>query len=181
MSWLEVGEKIAKFAPLVGMALSSPLGAVTAVGEVVASILGVKANPDDVMGYLNANPDKAQDRISHEVGTNFDFQKLCASKIQEQNRHEESMASLAFSDTDSARKNSENINKSPIDNDIKMIIVVSQIILFLVCVSVMAYYHDNLNATLSGIMGTILGMLLKSLTTIIDFYWGSAFSVKDNK
>lgn len=175
MNWLNVGEKIIKFAPLVGMALSSPVGAVEAIGTVVASILGVKSTPDEVMDYINTNPDKAQDRITHEVGNNFDFQKLCADKIHEQNRHEEEMASIAISDTDSARKNSENINKSPVDNDIKMIIVVSQILLFLVCVSVMALYHDNLNATLAGIMGTILGMLLKSLTTIIDFYWGSSF------
>ena len=157
------------------MALSSPVGAVEAIGTVVASIFGVKANPDDVMGYLNANPEQAQDRIQHEVGTNFDFQKLCASKIQEQNRHEEEMASITISDTDSARKNSDNINKSPVDNKIKMIIVISQIFLFFIFVIILAIYHDDLSATLSGIVGTVLGMLLKSLTTIIDFYWGSSF------
>lgn len=180
MNWSDVSEKIIKFAPLVGMALSSPTGAVAAVGEGIASILGVKSNPQDVMDYLTTDPEKASERIQHEVANNLDFQKLCASKIQEQNRHQEAMTSLIISDTQSARQNSDNINKSPVDNKIKIILVISQIFLFLICVFVMSIYHDNLNATLSGIIGTILGMLLKSLTTIIDFYWGSSFD-KSNK
>lgn len=181
MDWSDIGSAVKTYAPIVGEALTSPIGAAMAVGQVVANLFGVKSTPDDVMDYIKGNSEKAQERLQFELSNNIEFQKLCLSKIQEQNRHDEYNAGLIISDKQSARQNSENINKSPVDNKIKMIIVISEISLFVMCISIIAYYHDNLNSSLSGIIGTVIGMILKSLTTIIDFYWGSAFDKLNDK
>lgn len=95
-------------------------------------------------------------------------------KIQESNRHEEANTQLIVQDKDSARKNSDNINKSPVDNWIKMLVVISQLVLFAFCLLILLT-TPNLSATSSGMLGTVIGILGKSLSSLVDFYWGSAF------
>lgn len=175
MNWADVGTAVAKYAPVVGMALSSPVGAVAAVGTVVANIFGVNANPDDVLGYINNNSEKAQERLQHELMNNIDFQKLCLDKIKEQNRHEEAEQDLIISDKQSARENSLNINKSPVDNYLKLILAIGSIAMFSFCIISLIFFTNSLNQVTSAILGTILGILGKSITSMIDFYWGSSF------
>lgn len=175
MDWGDVGTAVAKYAPMVGMALSSPVGAVAAVGEVVANLFGVKSNPQDVMDYINSNSQKAQERLQYELSNNIEFQKLCLDKIKEQNRHEEEEGDLIISDKESARENSANINKSPVDNYLKMILAIGSIAMFSFCIISMIFFSNSLTQVTSAILGTILGILGKSLTSMIDFYWGSSF------
>ena len=175
MSWSDVGDAVKEYAPIVGMALSSPMGAAVAVGQLVANIFGTKADPQDVLNYINTDPQKASERLQYELANNVEFQKVLLGKIQESNRHEEANTQLIVQDKDSARKNSENINKSPIDNWIKMFVVISQLTLFAFCLLILLT-TPNLSATSSGMLGTVIGILGKSLSSLVDFYWGSAYS-----
>lgn len=63
MSWSDVGDAVKEYAPMVGIALSSPMGAAVAVGQLVANIFGTKADPQDVLNYINTDPQKASERL----------------------------------------------------------------------------------------------------------------------
>lgn len=175
MSWGDVGESIEKYAPMVGLALSSPMGTAVAVGQLVANLFGTKADPQDVLNYINTNPEKAQERLQFELSNNIDFQKVVLAKIQENNRHDEAKDALIIQDKMSARQNSENINRSPVDNWIKMIIVLGELLFLGGCISAIILFKENIDSTEIGILSTIIGFLSKSVSTKDDFYWGSAF------
>ena len=59
MNWKDVGMVAAKAAPILGAALGGPVGAVAgAAGTLLASVLGVEATPEAVLGKL-ADPQSA--------------------------------------------------------------------------------------------------------------------------
>lgn len=178
MSWSDVGNAVKEYAPLVGMALTSPIGAVAAIGKVVANIFGTDANPEDVLRFIDNDPERAKERLQHELATNIDFQKLCLQTKQEDNRHEEQILTIAASDKNSARVNSDNVNKSPVDNWIKMILTVSEILILSACLLGFFAYHKDFDQGSTMTLGTIIGLLINSLMSKDGFYWGSSFSSK---
>lgn len=178
MSWSDVGDAVKEYAPLVGMALTSPIGAVAAVGKVVANIFGTKADPEDVLKFIANDPKRAEERLQHEIANNIEFQKLCLQSKQEDNRHEEQIMAISASDTDSARKNSDNVNKSPVDNWIKMILTISEILLLAACIAGFFIYHKDLDQGATMTLGTIIGLLINSLMSKDGFYWGSSYGSK---
>jgi len=178
MSWSDVGDAVKEYAPLVGMALTSPVGTVAAIGKVVANIFGTKANPEDVMRFIDNDPERAKERLQHEISTNIEFQKLCLQIKQEENRHEEQILNIDASDRDSARENSDNVNKSPVDNWIKVILVISEIMLLAACIAGFFIFRKDLDQGDTMTIGTIMGLLINSLMSKNGFYWGSSFSSK---
>lgn len=178
MNWSDVGNAVKEYAPLVGMALTSPVGAVAAIGKVVANIFGTDANPEDVLRFIDNDPARAKERLQNELSTNIDFQKLCLQIKQEDNRHEEQISSITASDKDSARKNSPNVNQSPVDNKIKMMLVASDILFLGACIGGIYYLNGKIDQGTSMILGSIIGYLCASLKDKGGFYWGSSFSSK---
>lgn len=178
MNWNTVGDAVKEYAPLVGMALSSPVGAVAAVGKVVANIFGTNANPEDVLKFIENDPQKAAEKLQYEISHNIEFQKLCLQGKQEDNRHEEQIMAITASDKDSARKNSPNINQSPVDNWIKVILTISEILLLAACIAGFFVYHKELDQGATMTLGTIIGLLINSLMSKDGFYWGSSFGSK---
>lgn len=60
MEWRDVGQVVAKAAPLVGFVVGGPVGAIAgAAGALVASVLGCEATPDAVSAALAGNPEAA--------------------------------------------------------------------------------------------------------------------------
>lgn len=55
MKWSDVGDMVAKAAPLLGTALGGPAGG--AAGALVASVFGTDESPDAVMKALNSDPE----------------------------------------------------------------------------------------------------------------------------
>lgn len=55
MEWKNVGEAVAKFAPIVGAVLGGPPGA--AIGGLLAKSIGVESTPDAVLKAIAGNPD----------------------------------------------------------------------------------------------------------------------------
>lgn len=179
MNWSTVGEAVKEYAPLVGMALTSPVGAVAAVGKVVANIFGTKADPEEVMRFIDNDPQKAAERLQYELANNLDFQKLCLQKVQEDNRHEEQMASLQVSENKSARENSVNVNKSPEDNFIKNLLTISIIFIFSGLMIAYFFFHKEFDQGATMFLGTVIGALLNSINTQFGFYWGNSIGSKN--
>jgi len=178
MNWSDVGNAVKEYAPLVGMALTSPVGAVAAVGKVVANIFGTKADPEEVLRFIENDPKRAEERLQHELATNIEFQKLCLETKREENRHEEQVLSIEASEKNSARLNSDNVNKSPVDNWIKVILVISEILLLAACIAGFFVFRKDLDQGDTMTIGTIMGLLINSLMSKNGFYWGSSFSSK---
>lgn len=173
MSWADVGKAVKEYAPLVGMALTSPVGAVAAVGSVVANLFGTKASPDDVMKFIENDPSLAAEKLQVEIGRNIEFQNLCLQGKQEDNRHEEQMATIVSADTDSARRYNTN---SPADVWIKIMLTVSEIILLAICIWGFFEYHKELDQGATMVLGALTGMLMGALKDKDGFYWGSSSS-----
>lgn len=175
MNWPDVGSKIVQYAPLAAAALSSPVGAVSVVAGMIANMFGVKAQPEDVMKAIIAYPDGAK-KIQEEMLNNIEFQKVVLETVKENNRHEEQELSISASNTDSARKNSVNVNSSPVDNWIKVVLVISEVGLLALSIVFFFFYRKDIDQTATILLGSIIG----SLTTLIgskdNYYWGSSSS-----
>lgn len=178
MEWSEVGKTISQYAPLVGMALSSPTGAAIAVGQVVADILGAKATPQDVINSFNKNQQKSAQQLQDALSNNIEFQKMCIAKIHEANQHEETEDSLYVKDMTSARQNLVNVNNSPMDNKLKFIIVISELMMLCLCLIAILFFHESLDKTSISVVGIAMGVLGKSITSKDYFYWGNPFLKK---
>ncbi len=57
MKWSELGEAIANYAPLLGGVIGGPAGG--AIGSIVASVFGVKNEPDAILEAVKADPEAA--------------------------------------------------------------------------------------------------------------------------
>jgi hypothetical protein len=176
MDWSDIGSYVSKYAPLVGEALTSPVGAVLGVGTIIANLFGVKADPQSVMDYINGNPEKAEEKLKFEMANNIEFQKIISQRIQEKNRHEEESKSIELQNVISARNNSANINTSPVDNKIKMILVTGQFFALGACILIFYLFREGLDQSVVVTLGALMGSLMNSLGSMINFYWGTSFS-----
>ncbi|MGN6347054.1 MAG: hypothetical protein ACTHME_05065 [Candidatus Nitrosocosmicus sp.] len=166
MNWSDIASTVGKYAPIVATSLSSPMGAAIGAGTLIANLFGVDETPESVMDYIKNNPDKAQEKLN------------ILQMVQEQNRHEEAMADMSLQSILGAQKNSVNVNSSPVDNKIKMLLVICDIIAFFICVIAMIasmFYGKPIDAGILGIIGMIVGYLIKSFGEKDGFYWGTSF------
>ena len=164
MEWSDLTSTISKYAPLVATTLSSPLGAAIGAGTIIANLFGVEAKPESVMDYINKNPVKAQEKIS------------VFEMIKEQNRHEENIKSIEFQNIDGARKNSENVNISPVDNKIKMILVVGQFTVLTTLIALFFFFKESMNQSVTITLGSVMGVIMANIASMINYYWGTSFS-----
>lgn len=179
MNWSDVGSSIIKYAPLAGAALSSPVGAAIGVGTIIANLFGVDAKPEKVLEAINANPEQAEERIKYEMANNLELQKLVLESIKERNRHDEQDKAVELQNVEGARKNSPNVNASPVDNKIKMLLVVGLMVFFLGALVLLAALHSSINEWVAVILGGVIGSLMTHIGSIINYYWGEAFSAKN--
>ncbi len=180
MNRSDIASTASKYAPLVGAALSSPVGAAIGVGTIIANIFGVDAKPEKVLEYITANLEKAQERLQFEMANNIVLQHLILEKVKERNRHQEQGMAIEFQNVDSARKNSANINASSVDNQIKMILVIGMFILLFICISSYLIFHEDMNQSIVVTLGAIMGSLMTSKASMVDFCWAllSALSAR---
>lgn len=176
MNWSDISSTIGKFAPLAGAALSSPVGAAIGVGTIIANLFGVDAKPDKVLDYIKENPEKAEERLKFEMGNNIELQKIIFQTLQERNRHEEQDKAIEFQNVDSARKNSQFVNISPVDNKIKMILVIGQFSVLLILISLFFVFKERIDQSVTLTLGTVMGALMASISSMVNFYWGTSFS-----
>ncbi len=114
MNWSDVGSKIAQYAPIAGAALSSPFGAVTAVGSLIASAFGVKSTPEDVAKFIDLNPERAADLLKAEMEHNIQLKNLINQAKTERNRASEAELKILADDQNSARQREMSVkDKTP--------------------------------------------------------------------
>ena len=164
MDWSDISSTISKYAPLVGESLSSPIVAAIGVGTLIANIFGVNADPESVIDYIKNNPEKAEEKLN------------ILQMVQERNRHEEQMSSIEYQNVDSARKNSQNINVSPVDNRIKMILVLGQFSVLIILIALFFVFKERIDQSVTLTLGTVMGAIMASISSMVNFYWGTSFS-----
>ena len=176
MNWSDIGDTISKYAPLAASALSSPVGAALGVGTLIANLFGVNADPQSVSDYIKNNPEKAEERIKLEMANNIELQNIVLSTLQERNRHDEQIEAITYQNVDSARKNSQNINASPVDNNIKMILVYGQFFVLITLIGLFFIFKERIDQSVTLTLGTVMGAIMSSIASMVNFYWGTSFS-----
>lgn len=182
MNWSDIGETISSYAPLAASALSSPVGAVLGVGTIIANLFGVKADPKSVSDYIKENPEKAEERLKFEMANNVELQ-IAVQALSERNRHEEQDKAIEFQNVDSARKNSPNVNASPVDNQIKMKALNFTMVMLFLSVGTFIFtiywnvkYGKTIDAGLSAMLGMLIGQFSAPLKDVMNFFFGTSFS-----
>lgn len=176
MNWSDISGTVSKIAPIFGAALGGPVGAAVSLGGLVANIFGVDAKPEKVLEYINENQEKAADQLKAEMANNIELQKLSLSSIQETNRHSEQMSSIELKNVESARNNSEQINASPVDNQIKLLLVYGQFFVLIILISLFFIFKESINQSVTLTLGTVMGAIMASIASMVNFYWGTSFS-----
>jgi hypothetical protein len=80
IDWKDIAKAVGASAPLLGTALLGPAG--TAVGSIIASVLGVGASPDEVSAALATNPDAAVKLKQIEKERQVELQGLAVQHAQ---------------------------------------------------------------------------------------------------
>lgn len=177
MNFKELGQYIADYAPTVGMALSSPVGAVAAIGSVIAKALGSKNEPQAIYDAITQDPSKAQERINKELANNIEFQKIVLETLKQKNlkesqdySHEERMLDLTNQDTNSARINYHNTNNK-VDNTIKVIMCIGLLTFIFLTIYILVFI-PNLSDDVQIEINNALFYSLGLFSTILIFYFG---------
>lgn len=175
MNWSDVAKTISQWAPLAASALSSPVGAAVGIGSIIANLFGVENDPKSVADYINNNPKKSEELLKLEISNNIELQKMVLQTLQERNRHEEQISAIEFENTQGARQNTVNVNASPVDNKIKVFLAVGQLLLIVMCVCSYLIFHNGMTQSVTLTIGTLIGSLVNSLGSMVNFYWGTSF------
>jgi hypothetical protein len=183
MNWEDVGSAILKYAPLAGAALSSPVGAAIGVGTVIANLFGVDAKPDKVMDYINANPDKAEERLKFEMANNLDLQKLALSVLQENNRAVEKQHELGNQKIAILNKDAENArgNIGTIIQSNSMIFMMAALIFGSFGILIYSLYliaSKDVSATESPLLSMIIGFFGKGILDALKLFFPDSGVVK---
>jgi len=104
MNWDDLKGVIGKAAPFIGTALGGPAG--TAIGGMVANVLGVEATPDAISEAIKADPDA--------------LVKLKQFELENQQQIRE----MAFKTLDAELKDTQNARKTHDKNPMPMIICI---------------------------------------------------------
>lgn len=187
MNWSDVGSAVLKYAPLAGAALSSPIGAVAGLGAIVANAFGVKATPESVMDFINADPKKAEERLQFEMSNNVELQKIALDIVKENNRSKENLLQIENDklkainqDTENARANSAVIATNPVYNFIMVLLVVGAFTVVAYCLHLIG--SDEVSSTESPLISMIIGAFSTCLIGAFGFFFGSSLGsqLKDN-
>lgn len=187
MNWSDVGSAVLKYAPLVGGALSSPVGAVAGIGAIVANIFGVKATPENVMEFINSDPQGAAERLQRELASNVELQKISLEILKESNRSKENMLMVENEklktinqDTANARANSVNIATNPVYNFMMVLLVIGAFAVVWYCLHLIG--SDEVTANESQLISMIIGAFSTCLIGAFSFFFGSSLGsqLKDN-
>ena len=190
MNFSDIGNLIKDYAPTVGMALSSPVGAVAAIGSIVAKALGSNSDANAIYEAIKQDPVKAQEKIKREIENNIELEKISLEVLKEKytregqvDAHEERLIELHNQDVKNAREsntllNSPNNNNNKVDNFIKVTLAIGILVIVLICICILSF-DDNLptdaRTAIQNVMfsfGTLLGAMLQ-------FYFGNPLKQHD--
>lgn len=166
MKWADLKPIVAKAAPVVGTLIGGPAGA--AVGGIVAAALGVDSTPEAVARAIQNDPDAAIKLAQLQSDERVTLQRLAAD-----------MALAELADVQNARSRDVDMRRAGFDNTRadKMIlaafVLLGGIILALLS-PMLIEYETGLPETVTAVLSTMAGMLLKMLSDAYQFEFGSS-------
>lgn len=177
ITWKDVGETVAKAAPIVGGILGGPVGAgVVGLGSLLAGALGVDNTPEAVQNALINDPAAMAKVIEVQENSKVKLQELYFQGLQNEMLHEQATLKIASEDRNSAR---ELMKSQPEDNTRQYITYMMILGAVGIVVCIFSGVAEELlkNATSSLTIGTVIGYWFNELKQIMAFWFGT---VKEN-
>ena len=164
-TWKEVGEAVAKAAPVLGGVLGGPVGsAVGAAGSVLGSLFGVEGTPDAVMQALRKDPDALVKIKELEVQERASLLKWRTAQLEAG----VDLERIAMSDRVSARKMAVDGGQADKLFWLSAFLFVASLAMDLVIIK------TGFAAGVSGeLVGRVMGFTEGIATTLCAFWFGS--------
>jgi hypothetical protein len=183
MNFSDIGNLIKDYAPTVGMALSSPVGAVAAIGSIVAKALGSKSDANAIYEAIKQDPVKAEEKIKKELANNVDLQKIILDTLKEKNTreaqvdaHQEKMMELHIQDLINARLSNQG---KGVDNFIKITLALGTLFIAITCLLILSF-DNNLPADARQSVNNIMFAAFGSgFGQMMAFYFGNPMKQYD--
>lgn len=172
MNLSDIGAFAAKYAPLLGEALSSPVGAVAAIGSVVASAFGGNTqDPQDLLKKMQGDPEAQAKLLAIENDYKIQCQQIIQQGISQRLDYEKSMYETEVADRNSARQANNANGKRDIMPEILSILIVLG---FYAAIFAVFQVHDD--SVDKDILYMMLGILGSGFTAVLNYYLGSSSS-----
>ncbi len=176
MDWKDIGSKIGAAAPALGSLLGGPAGA--AVGAIVATALGSKADPASVASALDANPEALARLAELQSAERVRLQELAIQAEQnrlqsEQNQLQAELSQFAAeaADRDSARRLAAAQQNDFVRPAITFALLTGSI---LIIIAIFTFGREALmDPTSSVAIGTVIGYWFAELKSVMAFYFGT--------
>lgn len=155
MDLSDLGKTIAKAAPLLGAVLAGPAGAT--VGAMIAAKFGGNANdPGQLNTLIQADPE-------------------AAIKLKQiESEHETQLAQIALADRQSARQRESDLAKAGAKDNTTKILAYVLTVGFMGYIYSLFYGQTNLTAAEHDVAMILVGVLAKSFSDVIGYYFGSS-------
>ncbi len=153
MNWSDVGKKIVGTLPILAGVLGGPSGQL--IGAAVANALGVN-NVEEVAAQLSTNPDAWLKLKTFEAENQLELTKIVMTDKADARKREADLAKSG--NTDYTTRN------------LAYLITAS----FILCIILLFTPMVNLNDAEKNILMMLLGVLTKSFSDVIAYYFGSS-------
>jgi len=178
MNLSDIGNFIAKYAPTLGMALTSPAGAAVAIANVVADAFsGSVDSPKELIKKMQADPDMQAKLLQLQQDYDIKCKQIIADMQSEQLIHDEELYKADVQDRDSARKANSGNQENNKRDFMPPIIAVLVVIGFYAAIA--AIMIVNSNEADRDILYMMLGVLGTAFISIINYYFGSSAGSRD--
>lgn len=170
MNWQDIGKAVGGAAPIVGGLLGGPAGA--AIGNIVASTLGVNNTPDSVNDALKNNPDALVKIQELQTNSKVELQRLAV--LAEQHRMEAEL--LQYQAEAGDRANARELAAKQPNDRIRPTITIMMILgaIAIVFLVFSGYSKELLtNATASLTVGTVMGYWFGEVKQVMAFWFGT--------
>lgn len=182
MSLKDVGAFVGKYAPMLGLALSSPVGAVAAIGSALADIFGASpSDPSDLLKKMQADPELQLKLVQFEQQHDLQCKQIIAATYARELQHEETQYSTEVADRIDARHKEEESLKSG-DKNYRMNILAYCVMGGFFASLAFFFYLLNtgksLDVAILTQVVTFVTLLGSKLNSIIDYDFGSSAGSK---
>lgn len=169
MTLKDVGETIAKYAPLLGAVLPVPGGLV--LGQAVASLFGGNVNsPDDLIKRIQNDPDAAMKLRQFELNHQLELEKLAVQSFE-----------LEVKDKASARERDVKALESGDHTTRNIAYIFSYGYFIFLFIFMYLIYYDAINKEESILLKEILDKLTIAYMLILSFYFGASYALSKYK
>lgn len=177
MEWREIGNQVAKVAPLLGGLLGGPVGA--AAGQIAATFLGTDPTPEAVMKEISSNPDALVTLRKAEMEHKTALEGLRIKEKELEINAQLENRKIDKADVKDARGRDTQLRIAGHHNyraDIMLTLAFAGV---LVIIYLLFKHKTDLPTDILTIMNMVLGGLLKCIYDAFQFEFGSSRGSKE--